>query len=154
MTVHSGEGPRIVVGVDGSESSKQALRWALRQAEVTGSVLEAVTAWEYPQLYGSLGWMPPLSEEEVDFERIAHQVLLDAVKEVAGPEPSVEMRTTVAFGPPTSVLLEASKGASLLVLGSRGHGGFTEALLGSVGQHCTHHATCPVVIIRGAPETV
>ncbi|MFF9392541.1 universal stress protein [Streptomyces griseoluteus] len=152
MTVHPGEGPRIVVGVDGSESSKQALRWALRQAEVTGSALEAVTAWEYPQLYGSLGWMPPLSEEEVDFERIARHVLLDAVKEVAGPEPSVEMRTTVAFGPPTSVLLEASKGASLLVLGSRGHGGFTEALLGSVGQHCTHHATCPVVIIRGVPE--
>lgn len=152
MTVHPGEGPRIVVGVDGSESSKQALRWALRQAEATGSVLEAVTAWEYPQLYGSLGWMPPLSEEEVDFERIARQVLLDAVKEVAGPEPSVELRTTVAFGPPTSVLLEASRGASLLALGSRGHGGFKEALLGSVGQHCTHHATCPVVVVRGAPE--
>ncbi|MFF9375774.1 universal stress protein [Streptomyces griseoluteus] len=150
--MHPGEGPRIVVGVDGSESSKQALRWALRQAEATGSVLEAVTAWEYPQLYGSLGWMPPLSEEEVDFERIARQVLLDAVKEVAGPEPSVELRTTVAFGPPTSVLLEASRGASLLALGSRGHGGFKEALLGSVGQHCTHHATCPVVVVRGAPE--
>ncbi|MGW2209669.1 universal stress protein [Streptomyces sp. NPDC001781] len=152
MTAHPGEGPRIVVGVDGSDSSKQALRWALRQAEMTGSVLEAVTAWEYPKLYGSLGWMPPMSEEEVDFERIARQVLLDAVKEVAGPEPSVEMRTTVAFGPPTSVLLEASKEAVLLVLGSRGHGGFTEALLGSVGQHCTHHAVCPVVIIRGAPS--
>ncbi|WP_161790189.1 universal stress protein, partial [Streptacidiphilus carbonis] len=59
---------RIVVGVDGSDSSKQALRWALRQAELTGGVLEAVTAWDLPQFYGSLGWVPPSSTDEAAVE--------------------------------------------------------------------------------------
>lgn len=59
------------------------------------------------------------------------------------------VRTQVAEGNPARVLLSAAAGADLLVVGSRGHGGFTEALLGSVGQHCAHHARCPVVVIRG-----
>ncbi|MFD8804682.1 universal stress protein [Streptomyces sp. NPDC059597] len=147
VAAHPDQKPRIVVGVDGSESSKRALRWALRQAETTGSTLEAVTAWEFPQMYGSLGWMPPTGGE-ADFERVAGEIVAEAVEEVAGPEPEVEIVAKVAYGTPAGVLLEAADGAALLVVGNRGHGGFAGALLGSVGQHCTQHATCPVVIVR------
>nr|WP_237525487.1 universal stress protein [Streptomyces sp. SID4985] len=147
VAVHPDQKPRIVVGVDGSESSKRALRWALRQAETTGSTLEAVTAWEFPQMYGSLGWMPPTGAE-ADFERVAGEIVADALEETAGPDPQVEILTKVAYGSPAGVLLEAADGASLLVVGNRGHGGFAGALLGSVSQHCTQHATCPVVIVR------
>ncbi|PWI44735.1 universal stress protein [Streptomyces sp. ICBB 8177] len=137
---------RIVVGVDGSSTSKDALRWALRQARVTGATVEAVTAWEYPQFYGSMGWSPP--ETDPELERAARKVLADAIAEVASEEPGVEVRPVVAYGVPAAILLEAAKDAALLVVGNRGHGGFTGALLGSVGQHCVQHASCPVVIIR------
>jgi nucleotide-binding universal stress UspA family protein len=108
---HSGS--RIVVGVDGSPSSIGALRWAIRQAELTGADVEAVIAWHYPIATGGYGWAPTGMATSFDFN-------------------------------PAQVLLGASDGADLLVVGSRGHGGFTEALLGSVSQHCVHHARCPV----------
>ncbi|WP_407078327.1 universal stress protein [Streptomyces sp. NPDC005435] len=151
MAVHPDHRPRIVVGVDGSESSTRALRWALRQAEATGGTLEAVTAWEFPQMYGSLGWMPPTGAE-ADFERVAARIVAEALEEAAGPEPRVEIHTKVAYGPPAGVLLAAADGASLLVVGNRGHGGFAGALLGSVSQHCVQHAPCPVVIVRPTTE--
>ena len=78
----------------------------------------------------------------------AAQVTADAIAEVSSEGEPVEIRSVVAEGNPARVLLDASKGAELLVVGSRGHGGFTEALLGSVGQYCVQHATCPVVVIR------
>ncbi|MEU6173741.1 universal stress protein [Streptantibioticus parmotrematis] len=143
------EPERIVVGVDGSATSKDALRWAVRQARLTGSVVEAVTAWDYPQFYGSMGWMPAATD--LGLEEAAGKALGTAVEEVGAgyPDgPGVEIRTTVGYGVPATVLLEAAKGAALLVVGNRGHGGFTEALLGSVGQHCVQHAECPVVVIR------
>jgi nucleotide-binding universal stress UspA family protein len=135
---------RIVVGVDGSVPSKAALRWAIRQAKLTGAVVEAVIAWHHP---GSFGYPVPMPDE-TDYKALAAEVVTDAVAEVAGPASPVEIRPEVAEGNPAAALLAASAGADLLVVGSRGHGGFVEALLGSVSQHCVHHATCPVVIIR------
>jgi nucleotide-binding universal stress UspA family protein len=136
---------RIVVGIDGSASSKAALSWAVRQARLTSATVEAVIAWEFPTTYGY-----PAPTLNVDFEKIAAQVLADTIAEVAGPDAPVTIKSTVVEGNAARALLDASAGAELLVIGSRGHGGFVEALLGSVGQHCVHHATCPVVVIRDA----
>jgi nucleotide-binding universal stress UspA family protein len=141
---HSGSGRRIVVGVDGSPTSKAALAWAVGQAELTGAVVEAVIAWEYSDAYG-LGLTTG-----VDFENIAATVAADAIAEVTGRGTAVKIQTRVEEGHPARVLIDASAGADLLVVGSRGHGGFAGALLGSVSQHCIQHAACPVVVIRGA----
>jgi len=137
------DGKRIVVGVDGSVSSKAALAWAARQARLTGAVVEAVTAWEFPASYGY-----PAPVTDVDWEELAEQVVTAAAAEVsATPEPPV-IRHKVVEGNAAKVLVDASTGADLLVVGTRGHGGFVEALLGSTGQHCVHYASCPVVVIR------
>jgi nucleotide-binding universal stress UspA family protein len=144
--------PRIVAGVDGSPSSLTALRWAVQQAELTGGTVEAVIAWQYPvsYAYGGYGWSPVTIEEGgADFDEIAEKTLADAVNKVVDPATGVTVRQRTVQGNPAQVLLDAAKDAELLVVGSRGHGGFTGALLGSVGLHCVHHAHCPVVVIRG-----
>ena len=147
MTMSSGRpGGRIVVGVDGSASSRAALAWAVRQAALTGATVDAVHAWQVPVSYG-YGYAMILPVP--DLEKIAGKVLDKAVAEVADLAPGVEIRTMIVEGNPARALLDAAKDADLLVVGSRGHGGFTEALLGSVSQHCVHHADCPVVVIRG-----
>ncbi|MFG1664221.1 universal stress protein [Streptomyces sp. Y7] len=138
----------VVVGVDGSDSSKQALRWAVRQAQLTGGTVEAVTAWDIPQFHGSLAWLPPSSSDEGALEARARQELDDAVEDAVGSRPPVEVRTVVRYGTPASVLLNAAREASLLVVGSRGLGGFAGLMLGSVAQHCAQHAACPVVVFR------
>ena len=137
---------RIVVGVDGSASSKAALGWAIRQAKLTGAVVDAVIAWHYPGSYG----YPVAVGDDADYSELAAKVVTDTIVEVSGPAGPVEIRPKVVEGNPAAVLLAASNGADLLVVGSRGHGGFVEALLGSVSQHCVHHATCPVVVLRDA----
>ncbi len=134
---------RIVVGVDGSASSKAALAWAVTQAKLTGAVVEAVIAWEYPTAYG---YAVPVGD--VDWPEIAESAVMDAIDEVTSSAGQAEIRPMVVRGYAAQVLLDASHGAELLVVGSRGHGGFVEALLGSVGQHCVQHASCPVVVIR------
>jgi nucleotide-binding universal stress UspA family protein len=139
---------RIVVGVDGSSCSVQALRWAIRQARLTGGSVEAVFAWEYPTSYGGYGWVPYGFAEGTDFEQGAERILADSIGQAAGPDDGVTVRPVVARGNPTQVLLDAAHDADLLVVGSRGRDGFTAALLGSVAQHCVYHARCPVVVIR------
>jgi nucleotide-binding universal stress UspA family protein len=144
----SGQDPtagRIVVGVDGSPSSMTALRWAVRQAELTGSEVLAVTAWLLPSTYG----FATNADGAADFEGDAHKILSDALNEVSGEASGAVIRSLVAEGHPADVLVQAARGADLLVVGSRGHGGFAGALLGSVSQHCVHHALCPVLVIRG-----
>lgn len=139
---------RIVVGVDGSAAAKAALGWAIRQARLTGAVVEAITAWEFPAAYGY-----PAPVVDVDWEELATKVVTDAIAEVTGGAEDADIRYMVVHGNAARVLVDASAGADLLVVGSRGHGGFVEALLGSVGQHAVHYAACPVVVIRGpAPE--
>jgi nucleotide-binding universal stress UspA family protein len=140
---------RIVVGVDGSGSSKSALRWAIGQAKLTGATVDAMIAWHYPASAGGYGWAPVGVGTAFDFKENAEKVLADAIGTVCDPGSGVPVRARVVEGNAAQVLLDAADGADLLVVGSRGHGGFTEALLGSVSQHCVHHARCPVVVIRG-----
>ncbi|HEX9538095.1 MAG TPA: universal stress protein [Streptosporangiaceae bacterium] len=137
-----------MVGVDGSDSSLSALRWAVRQAELTGGTVDAVIAWHYPAPVGGIGLAPAAMIDNSDFGEIASRTLADAISQVADPGGRARMRPLVVEGHPAQVLLDAAADADLLVVGSRGHGGFAGALLGSVSQHCTHHASCPVVVIR------
>jgi nucleotide-binding universal stress UspA family protein len=134
---------RIVVGVDGSEPSKEALRWALSQARLVGASLDAVTAWRYPASYGLAA-----VSGDLDLEDEAKKALSQSLAEVGGDASGVEVRQVIGEGPPAEVLLDVAKGADLLVVGSRGHGGFASAVLGSVSLACVLHATCPVLVFR------
>jgi nucleotide-binding universal stress UspA family protein len=140
--------PRIVVGVDGSPSSRAALRWAVRQATYTGGRVDAVIAWEISMVLQSYSWAPIGAEEAFDFEAEAKRTVEAVISEEVEPANQHLVTSHVVNGHPAQALLEASSGADLLVVGSRGHGAFTEALLGSVGQYCVHHAHCPVLIMR------
>ena len=135
----------IVVGVDGSPSSKAALRWALDQARLTKARLRAVIAWEVTPY---TGW-GVLAHE--DFGAAAGQLLSESVRETLGFDPplDVEVVETVRPGHPAQVLIDESAHGALLVVGSRGHGGFAGTLLGSVSQLCVQHAHCPVLVVRG-----
>jgi nucleotide-binding universal stress UspA family protein len=135
---------RIVVGIDGSKSSADALAWAAQQARFTGAVLEMITTWEWPTSYGfgviiPEGWNP--SED-------AQKVLDEAAGSVRRSHPEVTVRSRIIEGRAAPVLVAASEGADLLVLGSRGHGEFAGMLLGSVSEHCVTNAHCPVLVLR------
>jgi len=136
------------VGIDGSEPSRQALRWATEQAGLTGATVEAVGVWEYPATYA---WGTVAVVDSAELADACERNLVDTVAEVCGDQPSVTVDSEVVMGHPAYELVQHAKGADLLVVGSRGHGGFVGALLGSVGQYCVHHATCPVVVVRGEP---
>jgi nucleotide-binding universal stress UspA family protein len=148
MSEQQESGRRVVVGVDGSPSSKAALAWAVRQAEETHASVEAVIAWHYPAMVAGVPFAPVGPLEDGGYGDFAARVLSDAVSETVAPHGPVEVSSTVREGNAARVLLDASGGADLLVVGSRGHGGFAEALLGSVSQACVQHAQCPVVIVR------
>ena len=135
--------PIIVVGVDGSEASKDALAWAAEQARVTSAELLAITAWRPPTTYGY-----PADYSDVDFEIEARKKLEQIVEEVLGTEPSVPLVMRVAEGHPAQILVDAAEGAGLLVVGSRGLGAFAGMLLGSTSQHCVQRSTTPVVVIH------
>jgi nucleotide-binding universal stress UspA family protein len=139
---------RIVVGVDGSPSSLDALRWAVHEAEITGDTVEAVIAWHYSMAAGGYGWAPMALESDIDLRPVAEKALAEAVDKAAGPDRTVTVGQRVVEGNASTVLTDASADADLLVVGSRGHGTFTDALIGSVSQNCAHHAKCPVVIVR------
>ena len=133
----------IVVGVDGSPSSLDALRWAVGQAGLTGATVRAVLAWEYPAFSG----VDPLTEH-VDWRANALQTL-DAALEAALGTDSTTVSRSVVQGHPAKALLEASAGADMLVVGNRGH---TELLLGSVASQLLNHAACPVLVMpHGSP---
>ncbi|WP_181808502.1 universal stress protein [Streptomyces shenzhenensis] len=135
---------RVVVGVDGSPSSYAALRWAQRYAGLVGGVVEAVAAWELPGLYG---WSAPAVDFEVDAED-ARDRMRQELTDVLGADAVSTVRSRLVHGNASDVLLRAAEGAEALVVGSRGRGGFARALLGSVSQQVSQHATCPVVIVR------
>ncbi len=149
MSTTKNDVPRIVVGIDGSASSRSALAWAVRQARLTGGTVDAVIAWQIPAAATGFGWTSPMPDS--GFDEIAKQTLAEVITDVAGAENDrrVLVRPLVVQGIPAQVLIGASADADLLVVGSRGHGGFAEALLGSVGQHCVQHAHCPVLITHG-----
>lgn len=133
----------IVVGVDTSEPSKDALRWAARQAQLTGSQLRVVMSWDIPPM---AFWAP--LPEGLDLEADARKALDATVHEVLGPRPTVTLSTVVVAGHPAPSLIDQSADAELLVVGSRGHSEFTGMLIGSVSAHCVAHADCPVVVVR------
>jgi nucleotide-binding universal stress UspA family protein len=140
---------RIVVGVDGSECSKSALRWAMAQARLTGASVEAVIAWHAPGSAGAgYGWATAATVGD-DNAAHARKVLDETIAAVTAElnEP-VSVLPEAVPGHPAQVLLRAATGAALLVVGSRGRNGFTGMLLGSVSQHCVQHATCSVVVAR------
>ncbi len=151
----------IVVGADGSDLSKEALRWALEEGKLRGTPVVVIRAWETPFVPPTMdpfpgGPMPdgpmslgPMSLGPQEVRNSAEALLAASVAEVAGDEPGVEIESRAVEGHPAEILVDASQGAELLVLGSRGHGGFTGMLLGSVSQACVQHAHCPVVIVRG-----
>lgn len=132
---------RIVVGVDGSASSKAALAWAVSEAGLTGSVVEAVTAYH----------CFPMPIHDIDYKRLAQHILDGAIRDVARPGQPIQVIGRIVEGDAATALLDIAAKADLLVIGSRGRDEFTEAMLGSVAQHCIHLATCPVVVIRGSP---
>jgi nucleotide-binding universal stress UspA family protein len=139
----------VVVGVDGSEPSKDALRWAIRYACRTGATVRAVTVWHFPT---SFGWGPLPTIPEMDLEADARAGLKETVEAVADTSEPVTLQTEVVEGPPALTLLRAAEGADLLVVGSRGHGAFAGMLIGSVSEHCVHHANCPLVVIPPSPS--
>ncbi|MFI9365652.1 universal stress protein [Kitasatospora sp. NPDC053057] len=140
------DNPRIVVGVDGSPASEQALRWAVDYAKAVGGTIDAVAAWEYPAFYGWGGTSVPA--EVYNPEELAGRTLAESVTKVVGQDAGVPIRESVVPGNAAGALLQTAKGAALLVVGSRGLGGFSGVLLGSVSRHLTEHAPCPVVVVR------
>jgi len=133
---------RIVVGVDGSKSSIDALRWAGRIADALDVEIDAVTSWEFPTSYG--GPVPLDYRPDQDAEHALAQALTAAF----GEKRPVGLRALVRQGHPARVLIDAGEDAALLVVGSRGHGGFVGMLLGSVSAYCAEHGACPVVVVH------
>jgi nucleotide-binding universal stress UspA family protein len=154
----------IVVGVDGSAGSDAALRWALAEAKLRGVPLRAVSAYEVPQLLaeGPLVGAPGVfasgaTEEELERLRSAsvaqaERIVEDALARMGAEVDGVEIDSAAVEGPPAQALMESARGAEVLVVGSRGHGGFVGLLLGSVSHKVVHHPPCPVVIVPSPEE--
>lgn len=138
----------IVVGVDSSDCSQQALDWASHEAESHGARLTALMAWELPTVPMTPTYPVPPWGYDVGVDPDRHAQWTQSVLEKLVAEAGVEARCTVVHGAPAKVLLNHTSDADLLVVGSRGHGGFAGMLLGSVSQHVAAHATCPVEIVR------
>ena len=140
---------RIVVAVDGSETGRRALRWAVDEATAHGAVVIAVHAWSEPPI----GTYPLAAvQEDPDlFRRAAEEVVrreVDAVTGGGGSGAVIEVR--LVAGAAATAVIEAASGADLVVVGSRGRGGFKGLLLGSVSQQVVHHSPVPVVVIPAA----
>lgn len=147
----SGDAARpVVVGVDDSPGSVAALRFALREAVLRAAPLRVVHAWTVPALGEAAGMVPLL----LDDLRREEQAVLDRAIEQAteGADPGVELQRVLVEDPPGRALVEASRDAQLVVVGSRGRGGFAGLLLGSVSQQVAHHAPCPVVIVPATSQ--
>ncbi len=147
--------PGVIVGVDGSDHSRYALRWAMREAVLRHVPLTVLTVHPDPVrpatgIYWGLRTYPENSFDP-DLVRTAVQEFVDkAGSEIGGTVP--EVTVSVATGDAAEELVRASRVADMLVVGSRGGGGFAKLLLGSVSSQVMHHAECPVVVIPGTPQ--
>ena len=144
-TAIDGEMARVVVGIDGSEAARVALEWAAQQAALHKASLEIVHAWKLPYGYGM-----PSTSAGLDPSRIeegARAILDAAVESVDADVLSAPVEATLVAGGAAAAILERAKGADLVVVGSRGLGGFAGLLIGSVGHQVAHHATTPVVVV-------
>jgi nucleotide-binding universal stress UspA family protein len=136
----------IVVGVDGSSCSREALRFAVAEARLRKAALRVVTAWHVPAIAYSGGVAPVVDPKE--FEQYAETVAEQALAALREQTEGVDVERVTGEGQAAHVLLEEARDADLLVVGSRGRGGFTGLLLGSVSQQVAHHAPCPVVVVH------
>ncbi len=134
---------RIVVGIDGSDGSYQALEWAATYAAETGRSILAICAWEYPASYGFY-----VGEGVWDLGATSRVMAEEQVAKAQEQHPAARSDRKVVEGHPGQALVEASEGASLLVVGCRGRGGFIGMLVGSTSTHCVHAAACPVLVYR------
>jgi len=141
--------PHVVVAVDGSAESVEALRWAASYAAATSAGITAVISWHYPAAgLVPAGQAPPRVSADV---HASMQTALDkALADVFGTATPAGVTAKVSYGHPAMVLVDESKDADLLVVGRRGHGAFTGMMLGSVSIHCVTNAVCPVVVVRGS----
>lgn len=136
-------GRRIVAGTDGSPESIRALGWAAKQAELTNASLEIIAVWQWPSTFG---WAS--IPESVDLTRDVHETLEPVLASLRDQYPHVVLSHQIVEGHPAPVLVSASKGAELLVVGNRGHGEFVGMLIGSTSAYCVANAHCPVVVVR------
>ena len=139
-------GSHIVVGVDGSPESGLALRWAQTLAGTLGATITAVTAWHFDTSFG------PYTPSEWNPESDAQQVLEDALAQAFGDQFPPGLKAQAIRGRPAQVLIDEAKSAKMLIVGSRGRGGFASLLLGSVSSACAEHASCPVLVVHGAED--
>jgi nucleotide-binding universal stress UspA family protein len=137
----------IVVGVDGSEHSAAAIAYAFEQAELTGAPLTAVLAWHDPQSTGPGDMLPPVYDVDA-LEEDSATVLGESLAGQTIDHPDVKVTEKLVHGPAANALLDASRTAGLVVVGSRGRGAFRGLLLGSVSRAVLHHASCPVAVVR------
>jgi nucleotide-binding universal stress UspA family protein len=132
---------RIVVGVDGSPHSDEAVRWAIEVGEARNGEVTAVFAWQVP-------WLSfPGAFKKDELEQAAKEFIVETVSRIQ-KTPPIPLITLVAEGDPAASLIEASKGANLLVVGTRGRSPWSGLLLGSVSQRCAAAASCPVVLVK------
>jgi nucleotide-binding universal stress UspA family protein len=142
--------PDIVVGIDGSEQSRAAVRWAAAEARRHDAPLKILTAysWNGPaEALGGVGELPDVIAQQFD------QMATAAAAEARALEPGIDVSGAAVIGDPASTLRRAGRTAAMLVVGNRGRGGLASLLLGSVSQQIATHATCPVVVVRGRRET-
>jgi len=136
----------IVVGVDGSDASLEALRFAIAEAGIRGAKPKAGSAWHVPPAVYDAAWAPASTDLD-EYRKLAEAALAKTIEEIGAAASGVEVTPVLREGHPADVLLDEAEAADLLVVGTRGLGGVKGLLLGSVSQHVAHHAHCPVVIV-------
>jgi len=144
---HAHEGPTVAVGVDGSKASAKAIEFAFDQAEALHAQVVAVHAWTSPFLTHAGGpSMLQFDEEKIQEE--ARLLVAESVAGAAADHPDIQWSTELVRGSAAQALVRRSESADLVVVGSRGRGGFTGLLLGSIGQSVLHHTQCAIAIVR------
>ena len=145
-------GPRVVVGVDGSAGARAALRFAVEDAVRRGVPVEAVTSYRPPEAWMDFDAIGDFQYDEAEAaaRQRAETTIAEVLRDV--PEPHPEIHVTAVLGSAADALIRESAGADLLVVGSRGHGGFSSMLLGSTSMQCALHAECPVTVVH-SPES-
>jgi nucleotide-binding universal stress UspA family protein len=140
---------RVIVGVDGSASSVDALHWAVEEALLRHAEVHAVIAWSVQGGFGDVWMVSP----DIDYAADARKAMDETLDHALGAHPDVAVHRHVVEGHPATALLRLAAPEDLIVLGSHGHGGFVGALIGSVSQRVASHAECPVVIVRRPKDT-
>jgi nucleotide-binding universal stress UspA family protein len=139
----------IVVGIDGSEPAQKALERAAKQAKLSDARLRVVCAWGLPPEAFHGGLVPGIDQAAFDsFRGSAEAIVKQGIEDVERTAPGLQCEGEAVEGQAADVLLHEAEGASLIVVGNRGRGGFASLLLGSVSQQVVHHAECPVLVVR------